>query len=72
MLLRSYRPSDLETLYQIDRACFPPAVSYSRQELSEFITDQKSETWVADEDGKIVGFLVADRRRALVKQERRQ
>jgi len=66
MLLRSYRPSDLETLYQIDRACFPPAVSYSRQELSEFITDQKSETWVADEDGKIVGFLVADRRRALV------
>ena len=51
MLLRSYRSSDLETLYQIDEACFPPTVSYSRQELSEFIIDQKSETWIAEEDG---------------------
>jgi ribosomal-protein-alanine N-acetyltransferase len=63
MLLRAYRPTDLGTLHQIDRACFPAGISYSRRELSEFITDRKSETWVADHDGVIVGFLVADHQR---------
>ena len=66
MLLRSYRSSDLDTLYQIDRDCFPPAVSYSRRELADFIINQKSQTWVAEEDGKIIGFLVADHQRPRV------
>jgi [ribosomal protein S18]-alanine N-acetyltransferase len=61
MLLRSYQPSDFLTLHQIDQACFPPAVSYSQKELAGFIDDKESKTWVAEQDGRIIGFLVADR-----------
>jgi [ribosomal protein S18]-alanine N-acetyltransferase len=61
MQLRSFRPSDLDTLHEIDHACFPPAISYSRDDLASFINQDRSETWIAEQDGRIAGFLVADR-----------
>ncbi|MGH9451539.1 MAG: GNAT family N-acetyltransferase [Terriglobia bacterium] len=61
MLLRAFKPEDLETLYQIDSACFPPGVSYSMDELRAFITHHNSKTWVAVEDGKSAGFLIAQK-----------
>lgn len=62
MHLRSFRPADLQTLYEIDQACFPPGVSYSREEIARFIAKQGSRTWVAEAEDEIVGFLTADRR----------
>jgi ribosomal-protein-alanine N-acetyltransferase len=64
MRLRPFRAADLETLYQIDQACFPPGVSYSRRELEDFIHHQDSTTWVAESGTELVGFLVANRERA--------
>ena len=61
MRLRPYRPSDLPTLYEIDQACFPVGVSYSREELEQFIAHRHSRTWVAEEGDAVVGFLVAGR-----------
>ncbi len=61
MRLRPFRAPDFELLYQIDQACFPAGVSYSREELARFITHRNSKTWVAEESGEIVGFLVAER-----------
>ncbi len=61
MLLRPFQASDLETLVKIDRACFPPGISYSREELAGFIGQPNSETWVGEEGGEIVGFLISDR-----------
>src|SRR5437016_12429325 len=61
MRLRSYRASDLDALHQIDQACFPPGVSYSREELAEFIGHRNSATWVAELEQEIAGFLVAGR-----------
>ena len=61
MSLRPFRPDDLEVLYRIDQACFPPGVSYSRQELAAFITRRSSKTWVAVAGDQVIGFLVADR-----------
>ena len=66
MKLRLYKPADLETLVEIDRACFPPGISYSAQELKRFITHVRSRTWVAEHGGKIVGFLVAEEERQKV------
>ncbi len=59
--LRPFRPDDLEILYRIDQACFPPGVSYSRQELAAFIAHRSSRTWVATAGEQTIGFLVASR-----------
>ncbi len=56
--LRSYRPTDLDRLYEIDQACFPPGISYSRSELRRFIELKRSRTWVAERAGEIAGFLI--------------
>ena len=61
MSLRPFCPGDLEILYRIDQACFPPGVSYSRQELAAFIAHRNSKTWVATAGEQIIGFLVAGR-----------
>jgi [ribosomal protein S18]-alanine N-acetyltransferase len=61
MRLRPFRAGDLETLYQIDKACFPPGVSYSRTELARFVGHRASKTWVVTEGEVIVGFLIAYR-----------
>jgi ribosomal-protein-alanine N-acetyltransferase len=66
MRLRAYRRSDFQTLYEMDQSCFPPGVSYSRQELEQFINHRGSKTWVAEEGGAIAGFLIADREPARV------
>jgi len=61
MRLRTFRPSDLPVLYEIDQACFPPGVSYAKSELSRFVSQRGSRTWIAEEGGEIVGFLIAGR-----------
>jgi len=61
MHLRDYRTEDLETLVKIDQACFAAGISYPREELSRFISQRGSRTWVAEESGEIAGFLIAER-----------
>ena len=61
MRLRAFRRSDLDTLYEIDQACFPPGVSYGKSELAGFIAGRGSRTWIAEDVGQIAGFLIADR-----------
>lgn len=59
--LRQFRPADLQTLYEIDQACFPPGISYSKEELAAFIDSRESKTWIAVEDDTIAGFLIGKR-----------
>ena len=63
MRLRSFHPTDLSTLYEIDHACFPPGIAYTRAELAAFVGHPKSRTWVAEDEatGTIAGFLIATR-----------
>ena len=61
MQLRSFKSEDLDALYQLDAACFPAGVAYSRDELESFIRHRNSRTWVAHEGDEIAGFLVAQK-----------
>lgn len=66
MRIRDFQPSDLPRLSEIDKACFSPGIAYSRDELGRFVAHRSSRTWVAEENGRIVGFVVAGRQPARV------
>ncbi len=59
--IREFRPADFEELYRIDIACFERDISYSRRELSYYISRQGSLTLVAEDQGKPVGFIIVRR-----------
>jgi [ribosomal protein S18]-alanine N-acetyltransferase len=46
--IRDYRPADFETLWSIDQRCFPSGISYSRSELTSFLTQRNAITLVAE------------------------
>ena len=59
-VIREFKPEDFETLWRMDQECFPPGISYSKQELKAYVRRQGSFTLVAADadDGKIGGFIV--------------
>lgn len=59
--IRDFKPEDFDTLWRLDQECFPPGISYSRQELKAYIRHRGSFTLVASrsEGGTIAGFIVA-------------
>lgn len=64
--LREYRPEDFELLWEIDQACFPHDIAYSRAELSSFLHLQTAFALVAEpadtvSNGHAAGFIIAQR-----------
>jgi len=63
-LLRPYEPADFETLYAIDRACYPSWIAYSRRDLREFLEGAGADCLVAQAGAaagdEILGFLIAE------------
>ncbi len=72
--VRDFQPEHLETLWRIDQDCFPPGISYSRQELKFYVSRRGAITLVAVSDpeksvpensakrsasSEIAGFIVA-------------
>jgi [ribosomal protein S18]-alanine N-acetyltransferase len=59
-VIRQFKPEDFETLWRMDQECFPPGISYSKQELKAYVRRRGSFTLVAADadDGKIAGFIV--------------
>ncbi len=57
--IRNFRAADLETLYQIDRICFPEEIAFSRTELTFYLKHPKSIACVAERAGRILGFVLA-------------
>ena len=62
--LRDYSPSDFETLYEIDQACYPRGIAYSRRMLRWYLGQRGAFCIVAETTGEpeptVIGFLVAD------------
>ncbi len=61
--LRKYDPADFETLYIIDRACYPRGIAYSRRTLRDYLSAPKADCLVAEvieaPRREIVGFIIA-------------
>ena len=58
--LRSYEPHDFAALHKLDRSCFPAGISYSKTTLRYFLTLASADCVVAEEGGRIVGFIVSE------------
>ncbi len=61
--IRDYRPADFQALWKIDQECFARGISYSRRELEFYIRRPRAFTLVAEIEGSVVAFVVADRDR---------
>ncbi len=59
LTLRAYTSLDFDTLYAIDKACYPSGIAYSKQTLRWFLRLPGAECVVAELEGKIAGFILA-------------
>ena len=62
--LRDFKIEDFQKLYEIDRACFPPGIAYSRLELMHYMKLRGAFTIIAETQRKtpeIAGFMIAQR-----------
>jgi len=64
--LRDCRAADFETLYQIDQACYPRGIAYSRQMLRWYLNQRGALCIVAQSSAKadptVSGFIIAQAR----------
>jgi ribosomal-protein-alanine N-acetyltransferase len=58
--LRAYEPRDFTAVHRLDQACFPPGISYSKTMLRYFLKQPSADGIVAEEAGKIVGFILTE------------
>jgi [ribosomal protein S18]-alanine N-acetyltransferase len=58
--LRPYLPSDFETLYRIDQACFPRGIAYGRTELKIYLISERCHCLIAEVTGEIAGFVLTE------------
>jgi ribosomal protein S18 acetylase RimI-like enzyme len=60
--VRDFQPTEFDTLWRIDRDCFPAGISYSRSELRFYMRRRGSFTLVAADEAKtaVAGFIVAE------------
>jgi [ribosomal protein S18]-alanine N-acetyltransferase len=56
--LRDYKSEDFDTLYEIDRACYPPDIAYSKRELRVYLRISGAECVVAETSNAIAGFCI--------------
>jgi ribosomal-protein-alanine N-acetyltransferase len=56
--IRAFQPEDFESAYRLDQSCYPPGIAYSRYALREFLSLPGARAWVAEEEGKLLGFVV--------------
>jgi ribosomal-protein-alanine N-acetyltransferase len=58
--LRPYEPADFDALYEIDQACYPPGIAYSKRTLRWFLRLPGAHTLVALDGAKPIGFILSE------------
>jgi len=64
LTLRTYTPEDFETLYEIDQACYEPAIAYSKREFRNYLRFPGAECVIAEENRKAIGFCLTAHQQA--------
>ena len=57
---RPYKPEDFAALYAIEELCFQPPLSFSRRHMRQLVTSPHAATWIAEDDGHMVGFAIVE------------
>ena len=58
--LRAHEPRDFNALLRLDEGCFPPGIAYSKTMLRYFLKMPSADGMVAEDCGKIVGFILTE------------
>src|SRR5215472_9879798 len=58
--IRAYEARDFQSIHRLDQACFPPGISYSKWSMQYFVNLATADCLVAEDEKKIVGFLLAE------------
>ncbi len=58
--LRAHEPQDFTALLRLDQGCFPPGIAYSKMMLRYFLKLPSADGTVAEDAGKIVGFILTE------------
>jgi ribosomal-protein-alanine N-acetyltransferase len=58
--LRLYEPGDFEALYEIDQACYPPGIAYSRRALRFFLRRPGAHCLAATVGEGVIGFILSE------------
>jgi ribosomal-protein-alanine N-acetyltransferase len=59
-VLRDYRPSDLEAMFQLDEACFAVEFRFDRESMRAFAEARNALVVMAEEPGsELAGFVIA-------------
>src|SRR5258708_8153016 len=58
--LRAHEPRDFTALLRLDQGCFPPGIAYSKMMLRYFLKLPSADGTVAEDAGKIVGFILTE------------
>ena len=56
--VRQYEPRDFDTLCEIDRLCYEPAIAYSPSEMRAYLNATGAECFVAESAEGIAGFCI--------------
>jgi ribosomal-protein-alanine N-acetyltransferase len=57
---RLYASRDFDSLYAIEEVCFQPRFRFSRKYMQQIVSQSNSVTWIAEEDGQMGGFAIAE------------
>ena len=60
MHYRPYTPADFPALYAIEEICFEPPFRFGRRFMRRLADSSQTITWIAEEDGQMAGFAIAD------------
>src|SRR5256712_6359849 len=58
--LRAHEPRDFTALLRVDQGCLPPGIAYSKTMLRYFLNLPSADGMVAEDAGKIVGFILTE------------